>query len=143
LPAACAAGVSSPAAAAEAAQENPPATPTALFAAVEEAWLKSDAEALASLVDTATVRIALKPGAPPTAAVTRNAAAFLFHDQLRLVETRGFQIKRLTVTKKGAAAAAAWVGDWGGRRGVREVEVVMDAAARAGRWLLTEVHAKD
>src|SRR5262245_33080288 len=62
-----------------------------LFAAVEEAWGASDAERLAALVDTATVRIALKPGTPPTAAVTRSAAAFLFQDQLRLVKTQQFR----------------------------------------------------
>jgi len=119
------------------------ATALQLFAAVEDAWFRSDAERLAALVDTASVHIAVKPGAPPAAAVTRSAAAFLFHDQLRLVKTQAFQMTRVSVGKGSGAASARWIADWGGRQGVRTVEVSFVAAPSGGRWLLTEVRAKD
>jgi len=115
-----------------------------LYAGVEEAWAASDADRLAGLVDTTVVRIALKPGSPPTSAVTRTAAAFLFQDQLRLVSTRSFRIVRVDATKKGKASAEAeWLGDWGGRQGVRQVKVVLAAEKSGNRWLLTEVRAND
>jgi len=115
-----------------------------LFASVEEAWAASDAERMAGLVDTTVVRIAVKPGSPPTSAVTRNAAAFLFQDQLRLVSTRSFRIVLIEVAKKGKARAEAeWLGDWGGRQGVRAVKVVLAAEKSGNRWLLTEVRAND
>jgi len=115
-----------------------------LFAAVEAAWAASDAERLASMVDTTVVRIGLKPGAPLTSAVTQSAAAFLFRDQLRLVETREFRVVRLEVNKKGTARATGrWTGNWGGRRGTRDVKVEFAAAATGGRWMLTEVRAED
>ena len=115
-----------------------------LYAGVEEAWAASDAERLAGLVDTTVVRIALKPGSSPTSAVTRTAAAFLFQDQLRLVSSRSFRIVRVDATKKGKATAEAeWLGDWGGRQGVRQVKVVLAAEKSGNRWLLTEVRAND
>ena len=115
-----------------------------LFAAVEEAWIASDAERLAALVDTSTVRIALKPGTPPTAALTRGAASFLFQDQLRLVKTRQFRVVKFESPKKGRTRAIAlWSGDWGGRQGMRDVRISLIAAPAAGRWLLTEVRAND
>jgi hypothetical protein len=115
-----------------------------MFAAVEAAWSATDADRLASMVDTTVVRIGLKLGAPPTSAVTRKAAAFLFRDQLRLVETRAFRILRVEVGSKGTARAVArWSGDWGGRQGARDVEVVFNAALTGGRWRLTEVRAND
>ena len=115
-----------------------------LYAGIEEAWAASDAERLAGLVDTTVVRIALKPGSSPTSAVTRTAAAFLFQDQLRLVSTRSFRIVRVDATKKGKASAEAeWLGDWGGRQGVRQVKVVLAAVKSGNRWLLTEVRAND
>jgi len=123
--------------------ESPKTTPAALFAAVEEAWLHADGERFASLVDTTTVRIALKPGESPTAAVTRTAAAFLFQDQIRLVGTKEFRVVRFQPSKRGVTASAVWRGDWGGRRGERDVEVTLTAARRGGRWLLIEVRAKD
>ena len=123
----------------------PPDSPIRLFATLEEAWIANDTEHLAALVDTATVRIALKPGAPPTSAMTRSAVAFLFRDQLRLVKTTSFQIVRLDVTsKKGRAQAVAlWSGDWGGSQGVREVEVGLQAALQADHWEIIEVKAND
>jgi len=115
-----------------------------LYSGIEEAWAASDAERLAGLVDTTVVRIALKPGSSPTSAVTRTAAAFLFQDQLRLVSTRSFRIVRVDATKKGKASAEAeWLGDWGGRQGVRQVKVVLAAVKSGNRWLLTEVRAND
>ena len=127
----------------EPAPESLKNTPAALFAAVEDAWIKGDGDRFASLVDTTEVRIALKPGETPTAAVTRTAASFLFQDQIRLVTTKEFRIVRFQPSKRGATAVAAWNGDWGGRRGVRQVEVTLTAARRAGRWLLIEVRTKD
>jgi len=118
-------------------------TPAALFAAVEDAWIRADGERFASLVDTTAVRIALKPGEPPTAAVTRTAAAFLFQDQIRLVKTKEFRVVRFHPSKRGVTAIAAWNADWGGRRGQRDVEVTLIGARRAGRWLLLEVRTKD
>jgi hypothetical protein len=122
-------------------------TPTALwlFASVEEAWAKSDAERLAALVDTATVRIAVKPGAPLAAALTRGAAAFLFQDQLRLVQTREFRVTRLEIDPKRPTtrATAVWTGDWGGQRGKRSVKVSLTARPVDGNWLLTEIRAED
>jgi hypothetical protein len=109
---------------------------------VEEAWSSGDAEALAALVDTASVRIGLKPGTQPTAAITRSSAAFLFQDQLRLVTTRSFQIVSLNVGKSSATATAQWTGDWGGRQGVRRLSVRMRAAPVSGRWFLREVRVK-
>jgi hypothetical protein len=119
-------------------------SPLRLLASLEEAWLGPDAERLASLVDTTSVRIGLKPGVPPAAAVTRSAAAFLFQDQLRLVKTRDFRVVKLEVPKKGPArAVASWEGDWGGRQGMRTLEVKLTAVAVGGRWLFTEVRAED
>ena len=119
-------------------------SPVQLFAAIEDAWTVSDSERLASLVDTTVVRVSVTPGSPPTTALTRSAAAFLFQDQLRLVKTRSFQLVRLDVQKKGKAVGTAlWSGDWGGRQGEREIKVVLTAAARGNRWLLTEVRAND
>ena len=119
-------------------------SPLRLLASLEEAWLASDAERLASLVDTTSVRIGIKPGVPPAAAVTRNAAAFLFQDQLRLVKTQDFRVVRLEVSKKRVARAVAlWDADWGGRQGVRTLEVKLTAIPMTGRWLLTEVRAED
>ncbi len=115
-----------------------------LFAHVEEAWGKAGADRLAELVDTTVVRIALKPGSPLTSAVTRNAAAFLFQDQLRLVSTVSFRIVQVEISKKGRARATAeWTGDWGGRQGTRDVKVDLAAAISGNRWLLTEVRAND
>jgi hypothetical protein len=132
-------------------EAGPPASPPAptatalrLFTAVETAWAASDAEGLASLVDTTGVRIAVKPSAPPTAALNRVSAAFLFQDPMRLVRTREFRIVRLDVSDKGSARATArWVGDWGGRQGIKQVRVTLTAGLRAGTWLLTEVRASD
>ena len=119
-------------------------SPVWVFAGLEEAWMANDPERLAALVDTATVRIALKPGSPPTSAMTRSAAAFLFRDQLRLVNTTSFQIVRLDVSKKGRAQAVAlWSGDWGGRQGVREVQVGLVAVMHGNRWEISEVRAND
>jgi hypothetical protein len=120
-------------------------SPVCVFAAFEEAWMANDHEGLAALVDTATVRIALKPGAPTTSATTRSAVAFFFRDQLRLVKTTSFQIVRLDVSsKKGRAQASAlWSGDWGGRQGVREVEVGLQAVLHGNRWEISEVRAND
>jgi hypothetical protein len=122
---------------------EPPKTPVALFFAVEEAWIKADGERFASLVDTTAFRIALKPGEAPTSAVTRTAAAFLFQDQVRLTATKAFSIVRFHPTKKGVMATAAWSAEWGGSRGQRDVEVTLTAVLRGGRWLLSEVRAKD
>ena len=121
-------------------------SPLRLFADVEAAWLASDADRLADLVDTTIVRITLEPGTPPTSAVTRNAALFLFRDQLRLVKTRSFQVTRLEIARKAkptATATAAWTADWGGRRGVRDLKVTFAAAPAGNRWVLTEVRASD
>jgi hypothetical protein len=132
------------------AAESPPAesrAPTALwlFAAVEDAWTASDAERLASLVDTTTVRIAVKPGAPLASALTRVAAAFLFQDQLHLVQTQEFRVTRFEFDsgKTRCRATAIWTGDWGGRRGKRAVRVSFTARPRFNRWLLTEIRAED
>ena len=115
-----------------------------LFAHVEEAWGAASVDRLAELVDTTVVRIALKPGSPPTSAVTRSAAAFLFQDQLRLVSTVSFRIVQVEISKKGKARATAeWTGDWGGRQGTRDVKVDLAAAISGNRWLLTEVRAND
>lgn len=118
-------------------------TPVQLFAAVEDAWFRTDADRLAALVDTASVHIAVKPGAPPAAAMTRGAAAFLFQDQLRLVRTQSFQIVRVNVGRQSGTAIARWTADWGGRQGVRTVDVSLVAAPVVGRWLLTEVRVRD
>ena len=121
-------------------------SPLKLFAAVEDAWVASDAERLADMVDTTVVRITLEPGTPPTSAITRNAALFLFRDQLRLVKTKSFRVTRLEVAQKSkqtATAAATWSADWGGRRGVRDLKVLFVAAPVGNRWVLTEVRAND
>ena len=118
------------------------ATAVQLFAAVEESWGSGDAEALAALVDTTRVRIGLKPGSTPTAAMTRSAATFLIQDQLRLVTTQSFQVFRVNVGNKSASATARWWGDWGGREGVRRLTVTLNAAPVAGRWCLREVRVK-
>jgi hypothetical protein len=118
-------------------------SPVWVFAAVEDAWMAGDTDRLAALVDTATVRVALKPGTPPTSAMTRSAVAFLFRDQLRLVKTTSFQIVKLDVKKGRAQALALWSGDWGGRQGAREVEVGMVAVLHGNRWELSEVRAND
>jgi hypothetical protein len=118
------------------------ATPAQLFAAVEEAWSSGDAEALAALVDTTSVRIGLKPGGAPTAAMTRSAAVFLFQDQLRLVTTQSFQLLRMNAGSASSTASARWMGDWGGSQGVRRLKVTLEAALVAGRWYLREVRVK-
>ena len=121
-------------------------SPLKLFAAIEDAWAASDAERLADMVDTTVVRITLDPGAPPTSAVTRNAALFLFRDQLRLVKTKSFRVTRLEIGQKSkptATATATWSADWGGRRGVRDLKVAFVAAPVGNRWVLTEVRAND
>jgi hypothetical protein len=120
------------------------ATAVQLFAAVEEAWAVSDAERLAALVDTTQVHIALKPDTPPASAVTRSAAAFLFSDRMRLVRTLEFHIRRIEVPEKGPARATAlWMGDWGGRQGVRSIRVELRGAPTPGGWLLIGVLASD
>jgi len=126
-------------------RQNAAATPFQLFAQVEEAWGQSDAERLTALLDTTTVRIALKPGAPLTFAVTRVAASFLLQDQLRLVHTRRFQMVRFDCDKKRnlCRAQALWTGDWGGRQGPRAVRVAFTAHPAASGWLLTEIRAED
>jgi hypothetical protein len=137
--------VLAPAAARAEAAPPPPvlyATPLQLFAGVEEAWSSSNADLLAGLVDTTSVRIALKPGAPPTEAMTRSAAAFLFQDQLRLVATQSFRVLAMGVEKTSASASAQWTGDWGGRQGVRRLTVKMRAVPVGGRWCLREVRVK-
>jgi hypothetical protein len=125
--------------------EASPGSAIRLFAAVEEAWAASDAERLASLLDTTSVRIAIKPGTPLTSAQTRVAAAFLLQDQLRLVRTREFQMTRFDCDKKRGIcrAVALWTGDWGGRQGTRSVRVTLTARPLANRWLLTEIRAED
>ena len=143
-PAAGAAGAPGAANAAGAAAAAGPDSPLRLLASVEEAWVAGDAERLASLVDTTSVRIGLKPGVSPTAAVTRNSAVFLFQDQLRLVKTWDFHVVRLEVPKKEPArAVASWGADWGGRQGKRTLEVKLTLVAVGGRWLLTEVRVDD
>lgn len=122
----------------------PQPTPVHLFAAVEEAWAASDGERLASFVDTTRVRIALKPDAPPTTALTRSAAAFLFKDQMRLVGTKEFRVLRVEVQDRGSARAQArWLGDWGGRQGMKRVRVLLTAGMSPSGWLLTEVRTSD
>ncbi|HLQ67287.1 MAG TPA: hypothetical protein VK123_08665 [Candidatus Limnocylindrales bacterium] len=140
-----AAAAATPASARAEAAPPPPlpyATPVRLFAAAEEAWSSSNADLLAGLVDTTSVRISLKPGAPLTEATTRSAAAFLFQDQLRLVATQSFQVFSISVDKTSASAAARWDGDWGGRLGVRRLTVRMRAVPVGGRWCLREVRVK-
>lgn len=125
--------------------DQAPPSAIRLFAGVEEAWAASDAERLASLVDTTTVRIAIKPGTPLTSALTRVAAAFLLKDQLSLVRTAEFRMTRFDCDKKRdvCRAIASWTGDWGGRQGTRAVRVTLTARARANRWFLTEIRAED
>jgi hypothetical protein len=118
------------------------ATPAQLFAAVEEAWSSGDADGLADLVDTTSVRIGLKPGATPTAAMTRSAAAFLFQDQLRLVTTQSFQLLRMETATGTSTASARWTGDWGGTQGTRRLKVTLAATYIGGRWYLREVRVK-
>jgi hypothetical protein len=120
-------------------------TAIGLFAKVEDAWAASDTDRLASLVDTTDVRVALKPGAPLTAAVTRAAAAFLLQDQLRLVRTEGFEMVRLDcdVKRRVCRATARWSGDWGGRLGKRVVRVTLTGRPRGDRWLLSEIRSED
>jgi len=134
-----------PSAAPEPRPELGPPTALRLFADVEDAWATSDAERLASLVDTSAVRIAVKPGAPLTAALTRVAAAFLLQDQLRLVRTQGFQMTRFQYDpkKRICRATATWTGDWGGRQGRRAVRVALIAKPTNNRWFLTEIRAED
>jgi len=125
---------------------TPQPSPIQLAAAVERAWSAGDANALAALCDSASVRIALKPGAPPATAPTLKAVAFLIHDQLDLVVTRRFSVLRVeTDTKRGTAKAwARWRGSWGGASGDRDVEVVLMAHGMGdGTWLLTEIRAND
>jgi len=124
----------------------PQPTPVQLLAAVERAWIGADANTLASLCDSAVVRVALKPGSPPATAPTLGAVAFLIHDQLQLVVSRRFQVVRIEVDakKRTARARARWIGEWGGARGARDVEVVLHArAAGDSGWLLTEIRAND
>jgi len=121
------------------------ATAIGLFAGVEETWAASDAERMAALVDTTTVRIAIKPGTPLATASTRVAVAFLMQDQLRLVHTTSFRVTRFDCdAKRGTCRAfALWTGDWGGRLGTRSVRVALTARPQASRWLLTEIRAED
>ena len=124
----------------------PYATPLQLFAAVERAWNAADANVLASLCDSAVVRVALKPGSPPATAPTLGAVAFLIQDQLRLVVSRRFHVVRFEVDqkKRTARAWARWVGEWGGARNTRDVQVNLQARAAAdGGWLLTEIRANN
>ena len=124
----------------------PQPTPVQLFAAVEGAWIAGESNALASFCDSAVVRVALKPGSPTATAPTLGAVAFLIHDQLRLVVSRRFQVVRLEVDKKKrtSRAWARWSGEWGGTRGTRDVEVILQARAATGSgWLLTEIRAND
>ena len=134
-----------PSTAADPRSELGPLTAVRLFADVEGAWAASDAERLASLVDTTAVRIAVKPGAPLTAALTRVAAAFLLRDQLRLVRTLSFQMTRFQLDPKRrlCRGTATWTGDWGGRQGKRAVRVALVARASNNRWFLTEIRAED
>ncbi|TMQ61673.1 MAG: hypothetical protein E6K77_09750 [Candidatus Eisenbacteria bacterium] len=134
-----------PSTAADPRSELGPLTAVRLFADVEGAWAASDAERLASLVDTTAVRIAVKPGAPLTAALTRVAAAFLLQDQLRLVRTLSFQMTRFQLDPKRrlCRGTATWTGDWGGRQGKRAVRVALVARASNNRWFLTEIRAED
>jgi len=120
----------------------PNATALQLFTSVEAAWSMGDAEALAALVDTTQVRIGLKPGSTPTAAMTRSAATFLFQDQLRLVKTQSFRVQRVNAQTATAESNARWVGDWGGREGMRRLSVTLKAASAGGRWWLREVRVK-
>jgi hypothetical protein len=110
---------------------EPCATAICLFAAVEDSWAASDADRLASMVDTTSVRIGIKPGTPLATAATRVAVAFLLQDQLRLVHTQSCR------------ASALWTGDWGGRQGTRTVRVALSARPQGGRWLLTGIRAED
>jgi hypothetical protein len=134
-----------PAPASETRSEPIYATAIGLFAGVEETWAASDAERLAALVDTTTVRIAIKPGTPLATASTRVAVAFLVQDQLRLVHTKSFRVTRFDCdAKRGLCRAIAlWTGDWGGRQGTRTVRVALTARPQASRWLLTEIRAED
>lgn len=145
LPASAAEGPPAPLAGEDRPVESHAPTALRLIAAAEEAWVASDAERLASLVDTTAVRIAVKPGAPLATALTRVAAAFLFQDQLRLVQTQGFRVTKFELdTKKTLCRATAiWTGDWGGRRGKRAVRVALTARPSNNRWLLTEIRAED
>ena len=121
-------------------------TPLQLFAAVERAWSEANPNALASLCDSSVVRIALKPGSPPATAPTLGAVAFLIHDQLRLVVSHRFHVVRLEVDakKRTARAWARWVGEWGGAKNTRDVQVTMQARASGDMgWLLTEIRAND
>lgn len=124
---------------------SPQPSAAQLFAAVERAWNAGDATALASLCDSAVVRIALKPGSPPAAAPTLGAAAFLIHDQLRLADSRRFHVARLEVDgkRRTARAQARWLGAWGGGRGQRDLEVHLQARSGETGWLLSEIRAKD
>lgn len=124
----------------------PQATPAQLVSALEKAWAAGDAGAIASLCDSAVVRVALKPGAPPAAAPTLAALAFLVHDQLALVVTHRFQIVRLDtdLKRRTAGATARWRGVFGGAPRAREVEVRVTARSTGDNaWLLTEIRAND
>jgi hypothetical protein len=125
--------------------DSSPVTAVRLFSIVEEAWANSDTERLTSLMDTTVVRIAVKPGAPLTSAVTRVAAAFLLQDQLRLVHTEAFLIRRFDCDQKRriCRATAMWTGDWGGRQGKRSVRVTLTAKPAPTGWLITEIRAED
>jgi hypothetical protein len=138
-------GAESPATS-EALAPLPQPSPVLLLAAVERAWGAGDGNALASLCDSATVRIAIKPGSPPATAPTLKAIAFLIHDQLDLVVSRRFQVVRVEtdLKKRSVKAWARWLGSWGGIRGDRDIEVVLMARATGeGGWLLTEIRAND
>lgn len=124
----------------------PQPTPLQLFAAAEKAWSGGDANGLASLCESGVARVALKPGTPPASAPSLNAVAFLIQDQLRLVVSHRFHVVRFEVDgkKRTARAWARWVGEWGGARNTRNVEVVFQARSSGDAgWLLTEIRAND
>ncbi|HEU4335442.1 MAG TPA: hypothetical protein VFT32_13185 [Candidatus Eisenbacteria bacterium] len=146
LPAALADDAPEAPAATPAPHRSPQPSPAQLWAAVERAWNSSDASELASLCDSALVRVSLKPGGSPASAPTLSAVAFLIHDQLDLVAIRGFRVLRFDadLKKRTSRARARWVGDWGGGKGVRDLEVLLAAAATVeGQWLLTEIRTTD
>jgi len=127
-------------------QPSPQPSPVQLFAALERAWRAGGANAIASLCDSTTVRIALKPGSPPATAPTLSAVAFLIHDQLDLVVLRRFHVVRVETDgkRRTAKAWARWHGSWGGARGDRDIEVVLIArSVGESGWLLTEIRAND